>query len=219
MAIIIYGDRCRGHGTPAGRDAGRACDGNFTDLSCLSRGRWIVAFCWLPCRDYSNWPWVSSSLGNNRRRSPYQRPIGAFGGSLCTSSGHSPSTSSRISSETSERRSVSSRNLCSRSKSSCTMMWSEITRGAYTRFGFDGLTFSAPLFVLFDLRQLSSCILRKRLRYCSVPARRHGTSPERRAKAERSRSIWRLRRSPLPPGRSCPLRVPQASAGSLGPPL
>src|SRR5437868_9199505 len=46
------------------------------------------------------------------------------------SSGHSSSTSSRISSETSERPSVSSRNLCSRSKSSCTMMWSEIIRGA-----------------------------------------------------------------------------------------
>ena len=54
----------------------------------------------------------------------------AFGGSLCTSSGHSSSTSSRISSETSGRLSVSSRNLCSRSKSSCSMMWSEIIRGA-----------------------------------------------------------------------------------------
>src|SRR4029434_10177221 len=73
-----------------------------------------------------------------------------FGGSLCTSSGHSSSTSSRISSETSVRPSVSSRNLCSRSKSSCTMMWSEIIRGAKIRFDF---TFSVlPLFVLFSWR-------------------------------------------------------------------
>src|SRR5262249_55963164 len=54
---------------------------------------------------------------------------GPFGGSLCTSSGHSCSISSRISSDTSERPSVSSRNLCSRSKSSATIMWSEIIRG------------------------------------------------------------------------------------------
>jgi len=54
----------------------------------------------------------------------------AFGGSLCTSSGHSSSTSSRISSETSEMSSISSRNLCSRSKSSCSMMWSATIRGA-----------------------------------------------------------------------------------------
>src|SRR5258707_11435062 len=59
------------------------------------------------------------------------------------------STSSRISSETSERPSVSSRNLCSRSKSSCTMMWSEIIRGAKIRFDF---TLSVPLFVLFGWR-------------------------------------------------------------------
>src|SRR5947208_2083714 len=45
-----------------------------------------------------------------------------FGGSLCNNSGHSSSTSSRISSETSERPSVSDRNLCSGSKSSCIMM-------------------------------------------------------------------------------------------------
>ena len=36
----------------------------------------------------------------------------------------------RISSETSERPSASRRNLYSRSKSSCIMMWSEIIRGA-----------------------------------------------------------------------------------------
>src|SRR5262245_31951593 len=99
--------------------------------------RRIVAFCWLPCRDYINRPWVGCSLGNNYRGDPYQRLVvtgqpdcGTLGGSLCTSSGHSSSTSFRISSETSERPSVSTRNLCSRSKSSCTMMWSEITRGA-----------------------------------------------------------------------------------------
>jgi hypothetical protein len=51
-----------------------------------------------------------------------QRLVGTFGGSLCISSGHSSSISSRISSEASERRSVSSRNLCNRSKSSCTMI-------------------------------------------------------------------------------------------------
>jgi Exopolysaccharide synthesis, ExoD len=81
--------------------------------------------------------WISSDLGNNCRRGPYQR-LGilgqpddrTLGGSLYTSSGHSSSTSSRISLETSERPSVSNRNLCSRSKSSCTMMWSEIIRGA-----------------------------------------------------------------------------------------
>src|SRR5258708_5823898 len=84
------------------------------------------------------------------QRSPYQRlVVDTFGGSLCTSSGHSSSTSSRISSETSERPSVSSRNLCSRSKSSCTMMWSEIIRGAKIRFDF---TLSVPLFVLFGWR-------------------------------------------------------------------
>src|SRR6185436_5457572 len=83
------------------------------------------------------WPWVSSSLGSNRRRGPYQRRVGTFGGSLCTSSGHSSSTSCRISSETSERPSVSSRNLCSRSKSSFTMMWSETSRGAKMRFSFE----------------------------------------------------------------------------------
>jgi hypothetical protein len=33
-----------------------ACDGDLANLSCLYRGRWIVAFCWLPCRDYINWP-------------------------------------------------------------------------------------------------------------------------------------------------------------------
>ena len=75
------------------------------------------------------WYWDKGDLGN-RRRGPYQRRVGTFGGSLCTSSGHSSSTSSRISSETSERPSISSRNLCSRSKSSCTMMWSETSRGA-----------------------------------------------------------------------------------------
>src|SRR5260221_3821095 len=64
----------------------------------------------------------SSSLGNNHRRSSHQRLIGVFGGSLCNSSGHSSSISSRITSETSGRHSVSSRNLCSRSKSSCTMI-------------------------------------------------------------------------------------------------
>src|SRR5215831_10299541 len=86
------------------------------DLSCLCRGRRIVAFCCLSCRDYVNRRWVSSSLGNNCRRGPYQHlklvgqpDYSTFGGSLCTSSGHSSSTSSRISSETSERRSVSSR--------------------------------------------------------------------------------------------------------------
>src|SRR6266487_4108994 len=126
-------------------------------ISCLCRGRRIVAFCCVSCRDYSNRHWVSSSLGNNCRRSPYQRLVvtgqpdyDTFGGSLCTSSGHSSSTSSRISSETSERLSVSSRNLCSRSKSSCTMIWSEIIRGAKIRFDF---TFSVlPLFVLFSWR-------------------------------------------------------------------
>src|SRR6266540_5868407 len=57
-------------------------------------------------RDYINLHWVSSSLGNNCRRSPYQRLVvtrqpdyDTFGGSLCTSSGHSSSTSSRIWSE------------------------------------------------------------------------------------------------------------------------
>jgi hypothetical protein len=87
-------------------------------------------------------PWVQArraggSLGNNHRGDPYQRLVvtgqpdcGTLGGNLCTSSGHSCSTSFRISSETSERPSVSRRNLCSLSKSSCTMMWSEITRGA-----------------------------------------------------------------------------------------
>src|SRR2546425_281727 len=105
---------------------------------------------------YINRHWVSSSLGNNCRRSPYQRLVvtqpdyDTFGGSLCTSSGHSSSTSSRISSETSGRPSVSSRNLCSRSKSSCTMIWSQIIRGAKIRFDF---TFSVlPLFVLFSWR-------------------------------------------------------------------
>ena len=44
--------------------------------------------------------------------------FGFFGGSLCTSSGHSFSTTSRTSSEMSEIASVSSRNLCSRTKSS-----------------------------------------------------------------------------------------------------
>jgi Exopolysaccharide synthesis, ExoD len=89
------------------------------------------------CRDCINRDWISSGLGNNCRRGPYQRlgvlgqpDDGTLGGSLYTSSGHSSSTSSRISSETSERPSVSNRNLCSRSKSSCTMMWSEIIRGA-----------------------------------------------------------------------------------------
>ena len=78
-----------------------------------------------------------------------KRKFDTFGGSLCTSSGHSSSTSSRISSETSEMLSASSRNLCSRSKSSCTMIWSEIIRGAKIRFEF---TFSVlPLFVLFNL--------------------------------------------------------------------
>jgi Virulence factor BrkB len=97
----------------------------------------VVVVCCLSCRDYINRHRVSSSLGNNCRRGPYQllvvidRPdYDAFGGSLCTSSGHSCSTSSRISSETSERPSVSRRNLYSRSKSSCIMMWSEIIRGA-----------------------------------------------------------------------------------------
>src|SRR2546430_9827962 len=93
----------------------------------------------------------------NCQRSPYQRLVvtgqpdyDTFGGSLCTSSGHSSSTSSRISSETSGRPSVSSRNLCSRSKSSCAMIWSEIIRGAKIRFDF---TFSVlPLFVLFSWR-------------------------------------------------------------------
>src|SRR6266511_1832671 len=134
-----------------------SCDGDLTDLSCLCRGRRIVAFCCFSCRDYINRHWVSSSLGNNCRRSPYQRLVvtgqpdyDTFGGSLCTSSGHSSSTSSRIWSETSERLSVSSRNLCSRSKSSCTMIWSEIIRGAKIRFDF---TFSVlPLFVLFSWR-------------------------------------------------------------------
>src|SRR5262249_54959382 len=115
----------------------RTCDGDLTDLSCLYRGRRIVAFCWLPCRDDINRSWIGSSLGNNYRGDPYQRLVvtghpdcGTLGGSLCTNSGHSSSTSSRISSEISDRPSVSRRNLCSRSKSSCTMMWSEISRGA-----------------------------------------------------------------------------------------
>jgi hypothetical protein len=112
----------------------------------------------LPPVGWRHRPWVSSSLGNDCRRGPYQRlaigqpACGTFGGSLCNNSGHSSSTSSRISSETSERRSVSSRNLCSRSKSSCTMMWSEIIRGASVRFGFDAFTFSVPLFTLFGWR-------------------------------------------------------------------
>src|SRR5262249_2053352 len=108
-----------------------------SNLSCLCRGRRIVAFCWLPCRDHIDRPWVGSSLGNSHRRDPHQRLVvtgqpdcGTLDGSLCTSSGHSSPTSSRISSEISERPSVSTRNLCSSSKSSCTMMWSEISRGA-----------------------------------------------------------------------------------------
>src|SRR6266536_61864 len=108
-----------------------SCDGDLTDLSCLCRGRRIVAFCCFSCRDYINLHWVSSSLGNNCRRSPYQRLVvtgqpdyDTFGGSLCTSSGHSSSTSSRI--------------------------WSETIRGAKIRFDF---TFSVlPLFVLFSWR-------------------------------------------------------------------
>jgi hypothetical protein len=39
----------------------------------LCRGRWIGALCCPSCRDYMDRPWVSSSLGNNCRRGPYQR--------------------------------------------------------------------------------------------------------------------------------------------------
>jgi len=106
-------------------------------LSCLCRGRRTAALCCPSCRDYISRHCGSSSLGNNCRRGPYQRlgilgqpDYGTFGGSLCNNSGHSSSTSSRISSETSERPSVSDRNLCSRSKSSCIMMWSATIRGA-----------------------------------------------------------------------------------------
>src|SRR5205823_8141790 len=109
---------------------------DLTNLSCLYRGGRIVAFCCLSCRDHINRHRVSSSLGNSCRRGPYQHLVAlgqpdddAFGGSLCTSSGHSCSTSCRISSDTSDRPYVSSRNLCSRSKSSCTMTWSQIIRG------------------------------------------------------------------------------------------
>ena len=145
-----------------------SCDGDLTDLPCPCRGRRIVAFCGVCCRDCIDRDWISSSLGN--KRGPYQRVVvlgqpddgRTLGGNLCTSSGHSSSTSSRISSETSERLSVSSRNLCSRSKSSCTMMWSDIIRGAKRRFDF---TFSVlPLFVLFSWRtsHLSSSAFRPR---------------------------------------------------------
>jgi hypothetical protein len=34
------------------------------------------------------------------------------------------------------------------------MMWSEIIRGAYVRFGFDALTGSVPLFVLLAAESL-----------------------------------------------------------------
>src|SRR6516225_11416384 len=73
--------------------------GDLTNLSCLCRGRRIVAFCWLACRDYIDRPWVGSSLGNSHRRDLHQRLVvtgqpecGTLGGSLCTSSGHSSST-------------------------------------------------------------------------------------------------------------------------------
>src|SRR5260221_5218071 len=73
-----------------------------------------------------------------RPENPLGQPdYGTFGGSLCNNSGHSSSTSSRISSETSERPSVSDRNLCSRWKSSCIMMWSATIRGAEMRFDFE----------------------------------------------------------------------------------
>jgi hypothetical protein len=104
---------------------------------CLCRGRRTAAFCRPSCRAYINRHCVSGSLGNNCRRGLISAFVvtgtsdyDAFGGNLCTSSGHSSSISSRISSETSEMSSISSRNLCSRSKSSCSMMWSEIIRGA-----------------------------------------------------------------------------------------
>jgi hypothetical protein len=90
----------------------------------------------MPAGDHIDRPWVSSVWGTITSAQSLSAPSSnrpdydTFGGSLCTSSGHSSSTSSRISSETSVRLSVSSRNWCSRSKSSCTMMVSEIIRGA-----------------------------------------------------------------------------------------
>jgi hypothetical protein len=65
---------------------------------------------------------IKSSATDSKHVLSHQRLVGTFGGSLWTSSGHSSSISSRISSETSERHSVSSRNLCSRSKSSRTII-------------------------------------------------------------------------------------------------
>jgi hypothetical protein len=165
---------------------------------------------------------VSSSLGNNCQRSPYQRlVVDTFGGSLCTSSGHSSSTSSRISSGTSERPSVSRRNLCSRSKSSCTMIWSEIIRGAKIRFDF---TFSVlPLFVLFNLAHeppqlirfrpspcarssfaVYSRLMRKRVKCRSVPASCCGASRQYRTTGkQRGRS-----------GERCPAFMGKCAASS-----
>jgi hypothetical protein len=62
---------------------------------------------------------IKSSATDSKHVLSHQRLVGTFGGSLWTSSGHSSSISSRISSETSERHSVSSR---SRSKSSRTII-------------------------------------------------------------------------------------------------
>src|SRR5215468_12670342 len=53
----------------------RSCDGDLNDLSCLCRGRRIVALCCVSCRDYLNRDCVSSRLGSNRRRASYHRLV------------------------------------------------------------------------------------------------------------------------------------------------
>jgi hypothetical protein len=73
--------------------------------------------------------------------------------------------------------------LCNRSKSSCTMMWSEMIRGAQVRFGFDALTFQFRCLCSLGCRAtqiqivrfrpqlaISGVYSRKRVRCRSVPA-------------------------------------------------
>ena len=70
-----------------------------------------------------------SPLRRGKSRPPVRVPYGSFGGSLCANSGHSSSTTMRISSEMAETFSISSMYLCSRRRSAGVMMWPPTKRG------------------------------------------------------------------------------------------
>src|SRR5262249_41038817 len=54
-----------------------ACNRDFTDCTCLHRGRWIGAVCCVSCCHSINRNWGGGTLGSNRRRATYQRLVSA----------------------------------------------------------------------------------------------------------------------------------------------